>query len=326
MATTTNLGITKLDNSTNQPEVLVNAGFDILDAMAGGNGAILFQRRNSTTTGLTWGYHGGTMLVDGVLTTINAGTVALTGSVTNYVETTRSGTVSKNTSAFTAGQIPLYEVVTSASAITSYTDRRVWNQPEFVQGRLVRSFASDADITLTAAEARNQILEFTSGVSLTATRNVTVPLAAQQWTVYNNTTGGQSILIKGASGTGITLQNKQRLLIYADGTNIVPQKGLGHVQLLAYAASITVNAQDGDRVIIGALTGGLTLNAPTNGYRGQTLTFYFLQDGTGGRTITWNAAFRKAADGAGAANQKGITMFLYDGTEWVQFGGALAFA
>jgi hypothetical protein len=42
---------------------------------------------------------------------------------------------------------------------------------------------------------------------------------------------------------------------------------------------------------------------------------------TGGRTITWNAAFKKAADGAGTANQKGATSFVYDGTNWVQVGG-----
>ncbi len=36
MATTTNLVITKLDNSTNQPEVLVNTALDSLDAAVGG--------------------------------------------------------------------------------------------------------------------------------------------------------------------------------------------------------------------------------------------------------------------------------------------------
>ena len=36
MATTTNLLITKLDNSTNQPEVLVNTALDSLDAAVGG--------------------------------------------------------------------------------------------------------------------------------------------------------------------------------------------------------------------------------------------------------------------------------------------------
>lgn len=53
------------------------------------------------------------------------------------------------------------------------------------------------------------------------------------------------------------------------------------------------------------------------------LVFSFTQDGTGSRIITWNAAFKKAADGAGTANQKGSTSFVYDGASWVQVGGAL---
>lgn len=325
MATTTNLGITKLDANANQPEVIVNTALDVLDGMAGGTVGILFQRRASTTTAITWGYHGGTMMVDGVLTTIANSTVNLTNNSTNYIEATRTGTVSANTTAFTAGRIPLYEAVTASNVITGYTDRRPWTQPQFVQGRLIRSFASDANIVLTAAEARNQIMEFTSGVSLTATRSVQVPLSAQQWTVYNNTSGGQAIQVIGASGSGVIIQNKQRLLIYADGTNVVPQKGLGHVQVIAYSASITPNAQDGDRVLVGTLTGALTVNAPTNGYKGQTLMFQFTQDATGGRVVTWNAVFRKAADGAGTSNQKAVTNFLYDGTDWIQICGALTY-
>lgn len=45
-----------------------------------------------------------------------------------------------------------------------------------------------------------------------------------------------------------------------------------------------------------------------------------------GRAITWNAAFKKAADGAGTASQRGATRFIYDGTNWLQTGGALVWA
>ena len=50
------------------------------------------------------------MLIDGVLTAIscNAAALALSASTTNYVEATRAGVVSKNTTGFTAGSIPLY--------------------------------------------------------------------------------------------------------------------------------------------------------------------------------------------------------------------------
>lgn len=186
-----------------------------------GSPAALFGRRASTCTGLTWGYYGGPMLVDGVLTVIANGTVALTASTTNYIEATRAGVVSKNTTAFTPGQIPLYTAVTGTSTITSWTEYRAWVQPTWVAGKLARVIASDANITLTWAEAANDILQFTSSVSLTATRNVVVPLAARQWTVYNGTTGAQSLQFIGASGTGITVANGKRAIIYADGTNVV---------------------------------------------------------------------------------------------------------
>lgn len=204
-----------LSSSQAQKEVSANALFDAMSPAA------LFGRRASTTAALTWGYYGGDMLVDGALTTIANGTVALTASATNYVEATRAGVVSKNTTGFTAGQIPLYEIVTGASTISSYTDRRAWVQPAHVAGLLTRVMASDANITLTAAEARNQILQFTSSVSLSVTRNVVLPLAPQQWTVFNNTTGAQSLQFIGASGTGVTVGNGKRAILYSDGTNVV---------------------------------------------------------------------------------------------------------
>lgn len=187
-----------------------------------GSPATLFGRRNSTSTGLTWGYYGGPMVVDGVLTIIANGTVTpLAASTTNYIEATRAGVVSKNTTAFTPGQIPLYTVATGASSISTWTDYRAWVLPSCVAGKLARAIASDANITLTWAEAANDILQFTSSVSLTTTRNVVMPLAARQWTVYNGTTGAQSLQFIGASGTGVTVANGKRAIIYADGTNVV---------------------------------------------------------------------------------------------------------
>jgi hypothetical protein len=203
--------------SQSSKEVTANALFDA------GSPAVLFGRRASLCSGLNWFYYGGTMLVDGVLTVIsnNAAALVLSASATNYIEASRAGVVSKNTTAFTPGSIPLYTAVTGASTVTSYTDQRAWVQPAGVAGKLARVMASDANITLTQAEANNDILQITSSVSLTTTRNVVVPLAAQQWTVYNGTTGAQSLQFIGASGTGVTVANGKRAIIYSDGTNVV---------------------------------------------------------------------------------------------------------
>lgn len=303
-----------------QKEVTANEAFIALGP------AGLFGRKYTTTNALTWGYYGGILWVDGALTNIPDGTLSLVASATNYIEATRAGVVSVNTTGFTAGRIPLYQVVTNASGVTSYTDYRITNVP--VVGRLAKSVAGGVDVTLTANEARNQILEFTG--ALTANINVVLPAVPSLWWVYNNTTGNFSLTVKTAAGSGVAVTQGLRALLIGDGTSIIAaqsdpaQGGVGTNQHITYAAAITPDVRLGERVTVGTLTGNITINAPTNPRRGARLEFVFAQDGTGNRTITWDVVFKKAADGAGTANQKGATAFLYDGANWVQVGGALA--
>ena len=90
-------------------------------------------------------------------------------------------------------------------------------------------FTSDADLTLTLSDsnatqvARNLVLNVTSSVSLTATRNLIVPTVQKPYVVQNNTTGSQSIVVKTSAGTGVTVPNGESVLVYADGTNVVSQ-------------------------------------------------------------------------------------------------------
>lgn len=98
------------------------------------------------------------------------------------------------------------------------------------------------------------------------------------------------------------------------------------VQVTPYAATITPTVSKAENVIVvAALTGNVTIGAPIGARTGMRLDFTFLQDGTGSRTITWNAVFAYTANGAGTANQVGATSFVYSGTRWVQTAGALAF-
>ena len=202
--------ITQITSAQSGKEITANALFDAYSP------ASLFGRNALTAIGLTWGYFGGKILLDGVLTTIANGTLALTASLTNYVEATRAGVVSKNTTSFTAGQIPLYQIVVGTSTVTSYTDWRMTNIPPV--GRLALAM-TDANTTLSTAQAVNDILEFTG--TLTAQRNIVVPLAAKQYTVFNNTTGGFGLQFIPPSGTGIVVAAGMRAIIYADGTNVV---------------------------------------------------------------------------------------------------------
>jgi hypothetical protein len=90
-------------------------------------------------------------------------------------------------------------------------------------GRAALTFSSDANKTLTAAETENEFLDFVnSGTALSVTRNVVVSLlGSKQWTVRNNSAGGQSIQVIGSSGTGITIATGKTAIVRSDGTNIV---------------------------------------------------------------------------------------------------------
>jgi len=193
-------------------EVTANAMFDALSP------ASAFGRRQSTTSGLNWGYYGANMLVNGVFTQIANGILALTASTTCYVEATTAGVVSFNTTGFTAGRIALYQVVTGASTISSYTDRRNWVFFQGTAGRISIAMA-DANTTLSDVQCRNDIVEFTG--TLTVQRNIVIPLAVRQWTVFNNTAGGFGLQFIGTTGTGVVVAAGKRAILYGDGTNIV---------------------------------------------------------------------------------------------------------
>ena len=208
---TTNLDL--LVQSQASKEVTANALFDA------GSPSTLFARRASLCSGLNWFYYGGAMVVDGVLTTIanNAAALVLSASATNYVETTRAGVVSKNTTGFTAGSIPLYTVVTGASTVTSYTDNRAWVQPAHMTSKASVAVTA-SDVTLTQAQAACRYLT-TTGV-LTGNRNVIVP---NDWEgiVFCSNTGAFTTTFKTSGGSGVVVAQTKRAHLLADGTNVV---------------------------------------------------------------------------------------------------------
>lgn len=81
-------------------------------------------------------------------------------------------------------------------------------------------FATDDDYTAIYSDYQSKIMEFSGTISVT--RNVFLPnLSGYQWTVFNNTTGGQSINLLILGQTGITVANNKRAIIYCNGTDIV---------------------------------------------------------------------------------------------------------
>lgn len=89
---------------------------------------------------------------------------------------------------------------------------------------------------------------------------------------------------------------------------------------IAYAATITPNPYNGGIMKIGALTGNMTINAPTGSHTGMEIIFLFVQDATGGRALTWNAAYLTTFQPDTRASSRSVVAFVFDGTSWLQTG------
>lgn len=214
-------------------EVTANALFNALA------GAAIFGRRDSATSGLTWGYIGGRL--DG--TTVAAGTVSLTGSATNYVvahRTTLAVTVSTSTTNWndTAVYGRVYKVVTDANSATSYEDHRVG-----ATGILGGAAASGSDaVELVNAQTgttytvldgdRSKLVTLTNASSIA----VTLPQAGGSsefvagWFAHFQNRGAGVVTITPTTSTidgaaSITLSQHQGLTIHSDGTNYFTQRG-----------------------------------------------------------------------------------------------------
>tara|TARA_R110001632_G_scaffold16032_1_gene52325 strand:- start:222 stop:686 length:465 start_codon:yes stop_codon:yes gene_type:complete len=72
------------------------------------------------------------------------------------------------------------------------------------------------------------------------------------------------------------------------------------------------------------LAGNRTMAAPSNSTTGQFISILVIQDGTGGRTISWNAVFEFTTDTAptltATASKGDVFVFRYNGAKWLEVG------
>jgi hypothetical protein len=78
--------------------------------------------------------------------------------------------------------------------------------------------AADANQTLTNTQYQQPVVAIVGGTVLTATRNIVLPRGGVFF-VYNGSPGAQALQFIGATGTGITVANGKRAILYDDGTN-----------------------------------------------------------------------------------------------------------
>ena len=184
-----------------------------------------------------------------------------------------------------------------------------------------------------------------TGTSLAVTRNVNLPVdiknaafIEKSWLIINSTTGGQNIVFKTSSGTGVTVPPGDAFWCYCDGTDIVAASVLNAstadtattatnaLSLGGFAAALyarlaaaqtwtagqvtsrttvsstggflTINCADSNAFFM-TTSESFTLNAPTNATNGQTFTLAIQQGGGGPHTIGFETS-RFAFAGASA--------------------------
>lgn len=135
---------------------------------------------------------------------------------------------------------------------------------EAIVGRATATFSTDANLTLTLTNsnatqvARNLVLNVTSSVSLTTTRDLVVPAIEKPYIVQNNTTGGQSIRVI-VAGASVTIPNGKTAYVYNDGTDVNPAFDY------LIAPTFTTFTATGDGTFTG--TGQVKVPAGTTGQR-----------------------------------------------------------
>jgi hypothetical protein len=146
--------------------------------------------------------------------------------------------------------------------------------------------------------------------------------------------GAYDLIIDTNSGTNagnITLTDG------ADGDIDFTTNGAGFVKFNDAAYNPEATLSDGATVSWDAqaepvskvtLAGNRTLALPTNPIAGAFISLLIIQDGTGSRTVTWNAAFEFPSDTAPTltttADLADLFVFRYHNTKWLQVGSTLA--
>ena len=116
---------------------------------------------------------------------------------------------------------------------------------------LTKSVAGNADITLTSSESQYAVLELTGAL----TGNISVKTyndGARPYIVFNNTSGSYTLTFKTANGSGVTITQGQKQIVYSDGTNMVSA-----VETDSFASSKTIT-------LSGDVTGSVSTTFSTN--------------------------------------------------------------
>jgi hypothetical protein len=202
--------------------------------------------------------------------------------------------------------------------------------------KFVETASAVNELTITNnATGNNPILSATGddtniGIALTpkGTGEIVIGTGNLNYAGTAITSTGAEINYSDLATLGTTAASK---VFTADANNLTTVSGaVANVEdTLTDGATITWDVIDSPVAKV-TLAGNRTLSAPsgTTPISGQFVSLLIIQDGTGGRTITWNAAYEFAADTAptltATASLGDLFTFRYNGAKWLEVGRNLA--
>jgi len=144
--------------------------------------------------------------------------------------------------------------------------------------------------------------------------------------------------IKIATSSGDTViqpmtDTKDIIIKQYDGTELVNFNDGAYSSFTSAALNPEATLSDGATPAWNALTqpvakitiaGNRTIGAASGGVSGQFISLLIIQDGTGSRTMTWNAAYEFKDDTAPTltttASKGDLFVFRYNGSKWLEVG------
>ena len=250
------------------------------------------------------------------------GTVTLTGTETLTNKTLTSPKI--GTSILDTGGNELMKISVTGSAENEFT---MAAGASGAGPTLSSTGSSDTNIDINLVPAGTGNVNLSADAVQIGDNNANATLTTQGTgdlilNTNNGTNAGNITLLDGADGN-IEFTN--------NGTGVVKFNDAAYFP----EATLTFDAtQDWDvqaaPVAKVTLTNNVVFDAPSNPTTGQFVSILCIQDGTGSRTIGWNAVFEFAADTAPTAtttaDQADLFSFRYNGAKWLSVGTTLDLA
>ena len=201
----------------------------------------------------------------------------------------------------------------------------------------------DSFVSLTGSETlTNKVLttpsiaEIDSGAAITLDATTDIVLDADGADLKFADGGTDLLSITNSSSDVVfkpLVDTKDIIFHQYDGTSILEINDGGYARFTAAAINPEITLSDASTISWNALTqpvakvtlgANRTMGAASGGIAGQFVSLLVIQDGTGSRTLTWNAAYEFAADTAPTltttANLGDLFVFRYNGSKWLEVG------